>query len=223
MEPVNIVASYMRCGSTAVMHGCAAGGMSTIWTPGRAERFEQATAGPGYSLNHGNLYELELCPACFGSYPNPDCDTIGCLTMVYNHLDRYRGCVMKITMKLAHKTLHELPEFDGYKAVFLLRGYDEIAASHEAAFGALPRITEDEYVERMHIGFEDFPGEKQSVKVRDGLLHDDFGTRVTAWEQLGWPLDHVAAARAIEPDRIRYRTERMVPGILDRTVEVRHA
>jgi len=248
-EPVYVVVGHARSLTTMVMGAAAAGGMTPIYTRRRARRLHLSW---GRQVNAGALGELAYCPACQHARSlvasgvleyAPDCtrwpawlerlscrhDWLHwqpCRTMLERHPERYRGCVLKHV--IGSQRPGRFPEIET-DALFLVRDWEEIEQSYEAAFCAprtpllAPALVRGDavlYDRLMREAFERWPSaRKQMVWARD-LADPCFGRRVAAWESIGWPLDARRAAHACDPDRIRFRVEHLTPGIASRHVRV---
>jgi len=235
MEPVYVFWSYMRSFSTACMAGAQAGGLTAHYTPGRAERMAKEWDRKDFSLNYGKLYELEICSECSqrkqvlqstSNYPYilPDCHNLGCATMFNNDPSRYAGMVVKMISVFnlpKHQSSWSYPDYTNFNVVFLQRSWESILQSHERAFYNVPNISPEQYYYRLSRTFEECTADKKRIVWVDNLVHDDFDRRVEEWTLLGWPIDPIKAAMVIDTDRIRFHAANLVPGILDRKVEVR--
>lgn len=245
MPPIYVVAGSMRSLTTGVLNALVGGGsFAPLYTPGRAEKMREQYDHHGYEHNAGQeLYELDLCPECDAGGA---CGQESCAGTFRRDPDAYAGRLMKYVVGKNNRLIWKTergerrqvrlissrwvlpPAACGYKAIFLMREYEEARQSA----GAM--VSEDETV----VAEFPFQSRAQFNAVVGGVATDaqhpgrnvdisyvaeraldaahPYGDPLREFEVLelrGWPIDPAKCAAVIDPDKIRFRIEALDVGV----------
>lgn len=177
-----------------MMSALIAGGMSAAWSEDR-NRLADQHADEHYKPNPSGLYEVPLKEYSGVRFP----------------LD-YQGKLIKVMLwGLDHLAVN--PE--GYRVIIMRRDPEEIRQSYEAFFGRkCPAL--NEYAERIERAktmlFNRADVHGVSI-IEYGPLCEHPHVVFDHLAKIGWPIDPLEAAAAIDPVLYRFRKEQLTVGI----------
>lgn len=189
-----VVGGFMRTGTSMMMKALEAGGMDAEYDE-RRDDFRREHADDFYDPNEGGLYELQR-----SDYQKP------------NFPKMYKGKLIKCL----HQGPMEFPVmYDGVKIVFMRRKFDEIRRSYRAFFDA--EIKE-------YRNASEFQNEMVRIieRIQNRKDFKDKGSIDVFWlpdvienpeekffrlKKSGWPIDVEKAARVVNPDLYRHKSD----------------
>lgn len=228
-EPIHVVAGSCRSGTTAMMHALIEGSkgkLKPIHTPGSGRKFREVVDSDGWKFNMGvdELYELVACEECQfklstawlngDEEPIESCGDDTCYAEFSTHPERYGGRLMKlVNWKMPWCALPESPS--GYRIVFLVRDFEEVFRSAEAAVskngthiyvptprGRFNNLVYGGLTDMLHPRYD---AQVRILTTRDFLTNAEHELRILELD--GWPIDPALAATVIMPEGYRFRSE----------------
>lgn len=220
MKPTIVIGCAGRCGSSALGHALAAGGVDVPYSMRMEAQHAQNDDDwyayndrkPTMELHRCEACERELVIKCLQEQPlrveNP-CGSMDCVTTFHQNTERYAGMAVKIIVKLPW--FHLPPGYD-YRLIMLWRPYECIRQSWGAM--GVPWEWEGDprgFIDTMSRFWTDCPFPKIGfgTEYMVDCAHEAMGKL----EQLGWIKDAKAAAEVFDPSKLHYRLSDLDPRV----------
>ena len=200
---IYVVSGFMRTGTSCLMQACIAGGMTPAYSP-LGERLND-NGNPHYKPNRNGFFELELAEYGTPGWPLQYQDRL-IKVISYQRDNVFIGC----------QQMEVNPT--GYRIVWMLRNAEEIRQSWEAAEIGPPLRPEvvADIARQQDVCFRLAANRIDVESVLPVWYRDVVENPLLTFELmkgLGWPIDPVKAAGAVDPSQYRFRIENLTPGI----------
>lgn len=190
---IHIVAGHMRSGTSMMMDALTAGGMDSAYSHQR-DSFKNTYSDDSYDPNSCGLYELD--------------------TQEYNRLGFPRSFAGKLIKVIDRFPLRMAP-MDRIDVVFMRRDPEEIRQSFHAFTGEW--LDASVINEKMELLKEIILNRKDVATFTELWYRDVLDHPLSCFDELqraGWPIDTEKCISVVDTNKIRYKVEDLIEGII---------